>query len=238
MKIVVLLRAVHRDPGSEELVAGLGPCERAALRTAIDLAGADEGSAVVALCAGPPPDEAVLQTALRAGARRAIRFFDAAVDQRDLLALSTALAAAVQQLGFDLVLAGHRSADWGTGAVGATVAHLLGVPHVSNVVALHREGSALALEQLREDELLSLSLDLPAVAAIWAAPSRAFDERAEVAPVETWTLADVKLGLNLELAQRTPHDLQLQPAPARPVVLHTSASALLLQLRNQGLLGS
>jgi hypothetical protein len=77
---------------------------------------------------------------------------------------------------------------------------------------------------------------MPAVATVWAAPSRAFEERPEIAAVETWTLADVKLGLNLELAQRTSREIQLQPAPARPIVLHTSASALLAQLRNQGLL--
>jgi electron transfer flavoprotein beta subunit len=233
VRIVVLLRAVHKAPDSEEVLPGLSPCDQAALRTALDL---DSGSTVTALTIGPPPDELVLRQALQAGAGRAVRLADPAVDGRDLLALSTVIAAATQKIGFDVILAGHRSADWGTGAVGPVVAHLLAVPHITSVVGLRAEETTLKVDQLRGEEILSLALPLPAVLGVWAAPIRAFEQRAEIPAVESWSLADVQLGLNLDLAQRTSSREGTAPAPARQQQRPPSARALLLQLKNSGLI--
>jgi electron transfer flavoprotein beta subunit len=234
VKIVVLLRAVHGAPDSEEVLPGLAPCDQAALRTAIDLAAAD--STVTALTVGPSADDLVLRQALHCGANRAVRLADPAVDGRDLLALGTVIAAAVQRLGFDLILAGHRSADWGTGAVGPVVAHLLAIPHVASVVALCSEETTIKVDQLREEEILSLSLPLPALLCVWAAPNRAFEQRPEIPAVESWSLADVQLGLNLDLAPRTASREGTSPASPRRTQQQPSARALLLQLKNSGLI--
>jgi electron transfer flavoprotein beta subunit len=160
MNALVLLRSVHRSPGADETLPGLGPCDRAALHTALELAGDDE---VTAVTAGPSADEECLRCALALGASRAVRLWDAFLDSDDLHALAAVLAAGVQRLPFDVVLAGHRSADWASGATGPAIAHILGVPHVTAVVAARRRDGVLEVDQLRDEGILALDVEPPAL---------------------------------------------------------------------------
>ena len=129
MNILVLLRASHAPPPSTEALPWLGPCDEAALSTALALATPDD--TLVAVTAGPAADDVCLEAALRGGAPRAVRFWDRSIDLGDLRTLCGLLAGGIVALGFDLVLTGQRSADWGSGAVGPALAHFLGVPHVT-----------------------------------------------------------------------------------------------------------
>ena len=83
---------------------------------------------------GPAAHDQCLEAALEAGADRAVRIIDPIISDSDLRTTASVLSAGIHQIGFDLVLAGNRSADWSTGATGPAVAHLLAVPHVTSVI--------------------------------------------------------------------------------------------------------
>jgi electron transfer flavoprotein alpha/beta subunit len=233
MQIVVLLRSVHRGPRSNETLPGLGPCDRAALHTALSLAAVDK---VVALTAGPQGDEACLIAAHELGVTRAIRLWDAFIDSHDQHALAAVVAAGVQRLGPDLVLSGHRSADWGTGVTGPGVAHILNLPLVTGVVSARTvarpEGELLEVDQLREEALFNLEVELPAMLTVVAGPSLPPREPATAA-VEVWDMQD----LTLKMMRRSGKpETAVEPAEGRRARQLDSAPLLLTQLRNAGLL--
>jgi electron transfer flavoprotein alpha/beta subunit len=229
MKIVVLLRATHVDPTSESSLPWLGPCDRAALATGLALKGPEDS--LVAVTAGPPPDDVCLEAALRAGAPRAVRLWEAAVSEADLRTLCGLLGAGLFRLNYDLVLTGQRSADWGTGALGPALAHFLGVPHVTSVIGAEASAGGLKVEHLRDDEIVSLSVQLPALLAVAEGPARALPDLNEHPQVELMNLEDTTL--------RIPKPIEGGPAvpqavSRRPASLGSS-SALLLALKNSGL---
>jgi electron transfer flavoprotein beta subunit len=114
---------------------GIAAPDATALETALRLAGA--GGRVVALCVGPADLDPVLAEVAALGVetvRLPAPTPDPAVDERDL---ARALAAVVVERGpFDLVLCGDRSADRGTGAVPAFLAHELGAAQALGLVEL------------------------------------------------------------------------------------------------------
>jgi electron transfer flavoprotein beta subunit len=129
--------------------AGPAPAELAALELALRLAEIWHGQAL-AIVAGPPAADETLRDALAAGAA-ALRvdwpepeyLAGLAADERALAAaLATAIRTAVGEEGtsplgrLGLVLCGDRSADRGTGALPAFLAHELGVAQALGLVAL------------------------------------------------------------------------------------------------------
>lgn len=231
MKIVLLLRAAHRDPSSgSEALPWLGPCDGAALSTALALRGPEDS--LVAVTAGPPSDEICLELALRAGVPRAIRIWDRCLEDADLRTLCGLMAGGIYRLGYDLVLAGHRSADWGSGALGPALAHFLGVPHVSGVIRTELEGQHLRVEHLRDDEVVSLSMQVPALLAIAEGPALPLAEVTEHPPAEELNLEDTTLRIP-RLAEGGP--APLQPVGERHPTFLQSPTSLLLELKNSGL---
>jgi electron transfer flavoprotein alpha/beta subunit len=229
MKIVVLLRTAHTDPTSEGTLPWLGPCDRAALATGLALKGPED--TLVAITAGPPADEVCLEAALRAGAPRAVRLWEAAVPEADLRTLCGLLGAGLFRMGYDLVLTGQRSADWGTGALGPALAHFLGIPHVTSVIGAEASAGELKVEHLRDDEIVSLSVQLPALLAVAEGPARALADLEQHPSVELMNLEDTTL--------RIPKPTEGGPAAPQTVSRRTatlnSSSALLLALKNAGL---
>jgi len=98
-----------------------------ALTWALDLRNAAGGD-VIALTMGPKAATESLRAALAIGANEAVHIIDDAQPGPDAIASSAVLAAAIKQIGFDLVVAGDASTDGSTGAVPAMLAERLGVP--------------------------------------------------------------------------------------------------------------
>jgi electron transfer flavoprotein beta subunit len=172
MKLVVLLRSPRVAVDSKEIMPVLAPADRAALNTALGLVGAYEEASIVAVSAGPSSHNVALQAALDAGADRALRIIDPIISDSDLRTTASVLSAGIHQIGFDLVLAGSRSADWSTGATGPAVAHLLGVPHVTSVISAERQEDRVRISHRRGHRSYDLLLSLPALITIAAGPSR------------------------------------------------------------------
>jgi electron transfer flavoprotein beta subunit len=84
---------------------------------------------VVVCSAGPARVQQVIREALARGADRALHVEDDALGAADGFAIADALAGAMADEKFDLVLTGLQSDDQGHGATGVVLAERLGIPH-------------------------------------------------------------------------------------------------------------
>lgn len=116
----------------------LNPFDQRAVRVAIDHRSGGEPIVVVTL--GPSTVTPVLEGTLALGADRAIVVTDDAFAGSDAPGTARALARAAEQLGATTVFTGARSTDGATGIVPSLVAGRLGIPLVSEVQRLERDG--------------------------------------------------------------------------------------------------
>lgn len=168
------------DPLSGEVrrdarLAALSPSDEAALEKALLLAEA-WGARVLALSAGGPEADGPLREALALGAEvRRVDLRGAYLDDlvRDERALAQALVAALGHERPDLVLCGDRSADRGTGALPAFLAHELGCAQAPGLVSLELvEGALLAERRVDHGRRERMRVPLPAVCSVEGAGLR------------------------------------------------------------------
>ncbi len=114
---------------------------------------------------------------------------------------ATALAAAAQKSGFDLLICGDGSSDLYAQQVGLLVGEALNIPAINGVSKiLSLTDSTLTVERELEDEVETLSIPLPAVIAVSTdintpqIPSMKAILGAAKKPVQVWSPADI--GLN------------------------------------------
>jgi electron transfer flavoprotein alpha subunit len=166
-------------------VVEMNPWCRRAVAQAVRLAGESGGRSTV-VTMGPPAAADVLREALAWGADSAIHLSDPALAGSDCLVTARALAATVALGGrSDLVLVGASSVDGSTGAVGAMIAELLGLPYVGPVLQVESDGTLLRATVQHDDWTESVEVELPAVVAV---AERSCDPCK--APPETWPTAD------------------------------------------------
>lgn len=136
-----------------------------ALEVALQLVEKSGSGEVVAVCLGPDGVQEILRKALAMGATRAVQLkaddvpFDGA-------SVAAALAAELQDGGYDLVLFGRMATDTASGTVGPMTAYLLGLPCVTAISHLDlADGRGTARRDL-EGAAESVSFPLPAVLTI------------------------------------------------------------------------
>jgi electron transfer flavoprotein beta subunit len=147
----------------------MNPNDEFALEEALRLAEATSGEVVVFGLGGERVREG-LRKALALGASRAVWLSSPAFWGGDAIANARALAAAMGQEPFELVLTGSQSADLGFGATGTLLAAALDWPHAWLVMGVTPEGNG-TVRVVREmesgwNELLRLRL--PAVLSVQA----------------------------------------------------------------------
>jgi electron transfer flavoprotein beta subunit len=130
------------------------------------------GGEVVVCCAGPARVTQVIREALARGADRAIHV-EGDLASADAFSIAGALAAAIRDEQFDLVLTGLQSDDQGFGQVGVVLAELLGIPHATIIMEVTVEpsgsGQGGALRVKRELEsgwFQFVGMPLPALLTI------------------------------------------------------------------------
>ncbi|MCF2938844.1 electron transfer flavoprotein subunit beta/FixA family protein [Paenibacillus alkaliterrae] len=142
MKIVVLLKQTF-DTEEKIIVTPEGvddrdakfvinPYDEYALEEAIRQRELLGGQVIVVTC-GPERSQEALRTALAIGADEAIRLDGSSLPD-DSYSIASALAAVIEPLKPDLVLAGLFAVDSGSGSAALQVAERLGLPHASAVV--------------------------------------------------------------------------------------------------------
>src|SRR5204862_2464766 len=97
------------------------------------------GGEVVVCSAGPSRVAQVIREALARGADRAIHVEDEGLASADAFLTGGALAAAMKDEQFDLVLTGLQSDDQGFAQVGVILAERLGLPHATIIMEVQIE---------------------------------------------------------------------------------------------------
>src|SRR5262249_31672958 len=127
------------------------------------------GGEVVVCSAGPARVAQVIREALARGADRAIHVEDDRLASADAFETSAALAAAMKDEQFDLVLTGLQSDDQGFAQVGVIMAEKLGVPHATIIMEVGITAAGRGLRVKRELEggwFQGVAMPLPAVLTI------------------------------------------------------------------------
>ena len=208
MNIVVLVKQVP-DSGSERK---LDPSDNTVAR-----AGADnvinemdeyaieealqvrdrEGGEVTVLTVGPDSATDAIRKALSMGADKAVHVSDPAIHGSCAVQTSAVLAAALQQLEYDLILTGATSTDGQVAVMPALLAERLGLPQVSGAQKLTVEGSRVLVNRQTDGGYWALEAPLPAIVSTWDTinepryPSFKGIMAAKKKPVESKSLADL-----------------------------------------------
>ena len=96
---------------------------------------------VVVVSAGPARAGQVIREALARGADRAIHVESDSLATADALSVAEAIASALRDEKFDLVLTGLQSDDQGFGQVGVILAEKLGMPHATIIMEVQASPS-------------------------------------------------------------------------------------------------
>jgi electron transfer flavoprotein beta subunit len=125
------------------------------------------GGEVVVCSAGPARAAQVIREALARGADRAIHVEGDALASADANTVAEALAAAIREENFDLVLTGLQSDDQGFGQVGVLLAEKLGMPSATIIMEVEKSESGLRVKRELEGGWFQwMTLPLPALLTI------------------------------------------------------------------------
>jgi electron transfer flavoprotein beta subunit len=129
------------------------------------------GGEVVVCTAGPPRASQVLREGLARGADRGVHVEDdrlTSVTATDPFVVAGALADAVREEAFDLVLTGLQSDDQGTAQTGVILAERLGLPHATIVmdVQVQQSGPLRVKRELEGGWFQWVEMPLPALLTI------------------------------------------------------------------------
>ncbi len=122
---------------------------------------------VVVISAGPARAAQVIREALARGADRAIHIESDALASADAFTVAEAIASAIRDEKFDLVLTGLQSDDQGFGQVGVILAEKLGMPHATIIMEVEAGDSGLRVKRELEGGWFQwIALPIPALLTI------------------------------------------------------------------------
>ena len=210
---------------------------------------------VVVFTMGPPQARDALVQCLAMGADSAVHLNDRAFAGSDTLATARALALALAQDDYDLIICGRNSVDAETGQVGAEIADMLDLPQVSGVRRLdlnaNGDGIALEAERITDEGYDVVRCVLPALITVTEDvapeiyPRRAERQAAQEKPVVTLTAADLSDDASVFGADGSPTSVSeiysIEPEREGIVVrdkpAHEAVSELMAYLDARGALG-
>ena len=218
MKIVVCIKQVPDtteikiDPVAGTLIRTgvpsiMNPDDKGGLEFALQLKD-NYNAQVTVITMGPPQADAVLREAFAMGVDRAILLTDRVFAGADTLATSNALAAALKNIDYDIIITGRQAIDGDTAQVGPQIAEHLGLPQISYVTDLKFDGEkTFTVKKETEDGYQLLSVDAPCLFTVLASANKArymsvagiidaFDKEVEVWSADTFPVDKSKLGLN------------------------------------------
>ena len=125
------------------------------------------GGEVVVVSAGPTRAAQVIREALARGADRAIHVESDGLATADASTVAGAIADAIRDEKFDLVLTGLQSDDQGFGQVGVIMAEKLAMPHATIIMEVQASDAGLRVKRELEGGWFQwISLPLPALLTI------------------------------------------------------------------------
>jgi electron transfer flavoprotein beta subunit len=212
MNIVVLVKQVPDTWAERKLKDADGTLDRAsvdglineldeyAIEEGLQIAEAQRGAGadaeVTILTMGPEKAAESIRKALSMGADKAVHLLDDGLAGSDALSTSYAIAKALEQTGFDLVICGSESTDARMGVMAAMLAERLGVPQLSLASKVEIDGSAVSVQRQTDYGYDKVEATLPAVISVVEKinepryPSFKGIMAAKKKPVQTMSLAD------------------------------------------------
>ncbi len=209
MEILVLLKQVPAtesmieiaDDGVSIKTDGLkyviNPYDELAVEEALKIREA-QGGAVTILSVGPAKAAEAIRTGLAMGADKGI-LIDPGELNYDGLAIAKMLAAAIKQMPYDLIVAGHRAVDGDNFQVGPAVAELLDIANISMAIKADLGDGNITCTCTVEGGTKDVTAALPALIST----QRGLNEpryaslpgimKAKKKPLETKSLADLEL---------------------------------------------
>ncbi len=169
------------------------------------------GGEVVVITAGPARAQQVLREALAKGADRAIHLEDDKFVQLDSTNTARAIAAAIADENFDLIVTGLQSDDFCAAQTGVLLAEILGLPHATIIIGIEKTDSGLHLKrELEAGHYQFIDMPTPTVLTIQSGinklryASLIGIKQAKNKPLRkvTWAEVEPKLGKNLQQIER------------------------------------
>lgn len=208
MKIVALVKYVPDASGDREFEDDLtvdresdgllSELDEYAVEQALQVTESLDGDhEVIAVTVGPDDASAAIKKSLQMGATSGVHINDEDIEGSDALATSAVLAAAVNKIGPDLVIAGMASTDGSMGVVPAMLAERLGWPGVTLGVDLQVSGDTVRIRRDGDTASQTIEASLPAVVSVTDQsgearyPSMKGVMAAKKKPVEDWDLDDL-----------------------------------------------
>jgi electron transfer flavoprotein beta subunit len=210
LKIAVLVKEVpdaavtkRIDPSTGRMdrsgEKNLNPYDTHAIEAAMQVkeGGAVEVDEIVAVTMGPESAVRALHKAVSLGADRSVHLTDPALVGSDVAATGYALAQVLQSESPDLVLLGQQSDDGECYTIGAVVAEHLGMPSLTQVIAMEVSSDGLKCERQAEYGYDTVQVDFPAVISVGDAinepryPSLKAIMGAKKKPLDTKATGDV-----------------------------------------------
>jgi len=158
------------------------------------------GVHITVISMGPKKAKDALREALAMGADRAILLSDPAFAGSDTWATSSALAGALRNLDYDLIIAGRQAIDGDTAQVGPQIAEHLGISSVSYVDDIQPEERSLVVKRVFEDGYQLIRVQLPCLITVLKEINEprymrigAVYEAWRNDPVEHWSLSDISV---------------------------------------------
>src|SRR3954466_15534066 len=184
------------DRGGEK---NLNPYDTHAIEAAMQIkeGGAVQVDEVVAVTMGPDSAVRALHKAVSLGADRSVHLTDASLAGSDVAATGYALAKVLESESPDLVLLGQQSDDGECYTIGAVVAEHLGMPSLTQVIAMEVGGDGVKCERQAEYGYDTVQVDFPAVISVGDAinepryPSLKAIMGAKKKPLDTKAAGDV-----------------------------------------------
>src|ERR1700756_6004889 len=169
------------------------------------------GGEVAVITAGPARASQVLREALAKGADRAIHLEDDRFVRLDSANTARAIAAAVAEENFDLIVTGLQSDDYGAAQTGVLLAEILGLPHATIIIGIEKTDSGLHLKrELEAGHYQFIDMPTPAVLTIQSGINKLRYatligiKQAKNKPLRKVALAEVQsaIGENLQKIER------------------------------------
>ncbi len=227
MKIAVCVKQIpdpnspgRLDPVTHRLVregeSVLDPGDSYGVEAALLLAEADQGE-VTAISVGPPRAADVIRKAMAMGAAQGVLVSDERLAGVDALGTARVLAAVVQRVGAELLIACTESTDGYTGTVPAMVAELLGWPSLTFAKHLAVEAGRVRIHRQTPEGHDVVEAEAPAVVTVTGGinepryPTLKGIVGSRSKPLEELGLDDLGLG-SIEVEQQV---VAVAPAPER-----------------------
>jgi len=231
VEIVVLLKQVPSTESMIEIADDgisikpdgikwvINPYDEFAVEEALRIRDA-QGGTVTILSAGPEKATEAIRTALAMGADKGVLVSDPALENCDGMGTAKVLAKTLNEMPYDLVVAGQRAVDDDNFLVGAAVAQKLGIPLISMVIKEEIADGRITCHKTIDGGTVVVESALPALFTT----QRGLNEpryaslpgimKAKKKPIDTKTLADIGVEPS-DVSEPRVKIVSLNPPPER-----------------------